>query len=48
MNLSSFALDAYQLTTLVAHAADGRLGHEVEMSVFFRRLPRERNFVVRQ
>lgn len=46
MNLSVLALDAYQLTTLAAHAASGRLRHQVSMSVFFRKLPPARNFVV--
>jgi nicotinic acid phosphoribosyltransferase len=46
MTLATLGIDAYQLTTLVAHADAGRLGHEVAMSFFFRRLPRARNFIV--
>jgi nicotinate phosphoribosyltransferase len=44
----AFGLDVYQLTTLIAHAAEGRL-HSTQplaMSFFFRRLPRARRFVV--
>src|SRR6185295_14688708 len=47
------AVDVYQLTTLIAHAAEGRLGPDrdeqrpkVGMSFFFRRLPKQRNYVV--
>ena len=39
-------IDAYQLTTLVAHADAGRLAHDVRMAFFFRKLPRARNYVV--
>lgn len=46
MSTGALGIDAYQLTTLVAHSAAGRLAHQVAMSVFFRRLPRQRNFVV--
>ena len=43
----AFGLDVYQLTTLIAHAADGRLAQPpLGMSFFFRRLPKNRNFVV--
>lgn len=42
----TLAIDAYQLTTLVAHADAGRLAHQLAMAFFFRRLPRERNYVV--
>lgn len=44
----AFGLDVYQLTTLIAHAADGRLHSTLplSMSFFFRRLPRARRFVV--
>lgn len=40
------ALDLYQLTTLVAHFDAGRIFNEVEMNFFFRRMPKNRNFVV--
>ena len=46
MSLDSLALDAYQLTTLVAHADAGRLAQQVAMSFFFRKLPKPRNYVV--
>lgn len=47
MSLSSIALDVYQLTTLFAHAAEGRLEEgDFGMSFFFRRLPKGRNYVV--
>jgi nicotinate phosphoribosyltransferase len=46
MTLATLGIDAYQLTTLVAHADAGRLDHRVAMSFFFRKLPRARNFVV--
>lgn len=46
MSLSTIQVDAYQLTTLLAHADAGRLDHHVEMAVFFRKLPAARNFVV--
>lgn len=39
-------LDVYQLTTLLAHAEAGRLRHAVAMSLFFRKLPHKRNYVV--
>lgn len=42
----TLALDAYQLTTLVGHADEGRLEHSLAMAFFFRRMPRERNYVV--
>lgn len=43
-----FGLDVYQLTTLIAHAAEGRLhsSQPLWMSFFFRRLPRNRRFVL--
>ncbi|MBL9008312.1 MAG: hypothetical protein JNJ46_28890 [Myxococcales bacterium] len=43
-----FGLDVYQLTTLIAHAADGRLhsSQPLWMSFFFRRMPRHRRFVI--
>ncbi len=46
MSLATMGIDAYQLTTLVAHADAGRLDHQVSMSFFFRRMPAHRNFVV--
>ena len=46
MSLSTLGIDAYQLTTLVAHFDAKRIAHRVTMSLFFRRLPRARNYVV--
>ncbi|HZS40437.1 MAG TPA: hypothetical protein VFF06_26575 [Polyangia bacterium] len=46
MSLSTLGLDAYQLTTLVAHADADRLAQRVVMSFFFRKLPAARNYVV--
>lgn len=46
MIASTLAVDAYQLTTLVAHADAGRLHHQVAMAFFFRRLPKNRRYVV--
>ncbi len=46
MSLDTLAVDAYQLTTLVAHAAAGRLQQRVAMAFFFRKLPKGRNYVV--
>lgn len=54
-SVQSLGLDVYQLTTLIAHAAEGRLARYGEasqelgplgMSFFFRRLPKNRNYVV--
>src|SRR5262245_191365 len=42
----TLALDAYQLTTLVAHFDARRLADRVTMAFFFRELPPHRNFVV--
>jgi nicotinate phosphoribosyltransferase len=42
----SFTVDAYQLTTLLAHADAGRLGQSVEMGFFFRKLPHDRGYVI--
>jgi nicotinate phosphoribosyltransferase len=42
----TLGVDTYQLTTLVAHADAGRLDQRLAMAFFFRKLPRERNFVV--
>jgi nicotinate phosphoribosyltransferase len=46
MSLPTLGIDAYQLTTLLTHADEGRLDHEVTMSFFFRRMPKDRRFVV--
>jgi nicotinate phosphoribosyltransferase len=46
MSLDTLTVDAYQLTTLIAHADAGRLAQDVSMSFFFRKLPRGRNYVV--
>ena len=36
----------YQLTTLLTHADEGRLDHEVSMAFFFRRMRKSPSFVV--
>jgi nicotinate phosphoribosyltransferase len=46
MTLSTLGIDAYQLTTLLTHADEGRLDHEVSIAFFFRRMPKHRSFVV--
>lgn len=46
MSEETLSLDLYQLTTLLAHAAEGRLQQQVGMSFFFRRMPKNRNYVV--
>jgi nicotinate phosphoribosyltransferase len=46
MSIATLGIDAYQVTTLIAHAAAGRLEQTVTMSFFFRALPRGRNYVV--
>ncbi len=46
MTLPTLGIDAYQLTTLLTHADEGRLDHEVTMAFFFRRMPKNRSFVV--
>lgn len=46
MTLPTLGIDAYQLTTLLTHADEGRLDHEVTMSFFFRRMPKGRRFVL--
>jgi nicotinate phosphoribosyltransferase len=46
MTLPTLGIDAYQLTTLLTHADEGRLDHEVTMAFFFRRMPKNRGFVV--
>jgi nicotinate phosphoribosyltransferase len=42
----NLGIDAYQLTTLVAHADEARLDHTVSMAFFFRRMPHDRGYVV--
>ncbi len=46
MSDRTLGIDAYQLTTLVAHADAGRLRHEETMAFFFRRMPSSRRYVV--
>jgi nicotinate phosphoribosyltransferase len=46
MSLDTLTVDAYQLTTLVAHADAGRLAHRLAMAFFLRKLPKNRNYVV--
>lgn len=46
MTLPTLGIDAYQLTTLLTHADEGRLEHDVTMAFFFRRMPRDRRFVL--
>jgi nicotinate phosphoribosyltransferase len=46
MSQSALTIDAYQLTTLLAHADAGRLGQTIEMACFFRKLPPKRGYVV--
>ncbi|MBX3190188.1 MAG: hypothetical protein KF819_24385 [Labilithrix sp.] len=46
MTLPTLGIDAYQLTTLLTHADEERLDHQVSMAFFFRRLPKNRSFVV--
>jgi nicotinate phosphoribosyltransferase len=47
VSLSALTLDVYQLTTLFAHAANGKLTNDpLSMSFFFRKLPKQRNYVV--
>jgi len=46
MSLETLTVDAYQLTTLVAHADAGRMESDVAMAFFFRKLPRNRNYVL--
>jgi len=46
MTLPTLGIDAYQLTTLLTHADEGRLDHEVSMAFFFRRMPKNRGFVM--
>lgn len=45
--MSALSIDVYQLTTLIVHAAEGRLdGRPLGMCFLFRRLPNQRNYVV--
>jgi nicotinate phosphoribosyltransferase len=46
MTLPTLGIDAYQLTTLLTHADEGRLDHEVTMAFFFRRMPKSRSYIV--
>ncbi|HEX9105081.1 MAG TPA: hypothetical protein VF997_22875 [Polyangia bacterium] len=46
MSLDTLTVDAYQLTTLVAHADAGRTHAAMAMAFFFRKLPRNRNYVL--
>jgi nicotinate phosphoribosyltransferase len=46
MTLPTLGIDAYQLTTLLTHADEGRLDHQVSMAFFFRRMPKNRRYVV--
>lgn len=46
MTTATLGIDAYQLTTLLTHADQGRLDHRVTMSFFFRRMPKSRSFVL--
>jgi nicotinate phosphoribosyltransferase len=46
MSLDTLTVDAYQLTTLVAHADAGRVGTAMAMAFFFRKLPKNRNYVL--
>jgi nicotinate phosphoribosyltransferase len=42
----TLSLDTYQLTTLVSHFDAGRIDHRLSMAFFFRKLPRNRRFVL--
>ena len=46
MSAATLSVDAYQLTTLLAHAEAGRLEQQLSMAFFFRKLPKQRNYVV--
>ncbi|HEY8076698.1 MAG TPA: hypothetical protein VIF62_21380, partial [Labilithrix sp.] len=46
MSLPTLGIDAYQLTTLLTHADEGRLDQKVSMAFFFRRMPKHRGYVV--
>lgn len=43
---AALGIDLYQITTLVAHADEGRLSHKVAIGFSFRSMPPSRNFVV--
>ena len=42
MSEQTMTVDAYQLTTLIAHADAGRLAQSMAMTAFFRKLPTRR------
>jgi nicotinate phosphoribosyltransferase len=46
MTTATLGIDAYQLTTLLTHADEERLDQEVSMAFFFRRMPKNRAFVL--
>lgn len=46
MSLPTLGIDAYQLTTLLTHADEGRLDQDVSMAFFFRKMPKHRSFVL--
>jgi nicotinate phosphoribosyltransferase len=46
MTLPTLGIDAYQLTTLLTHADEARLDQQVSMAFFFRRMPKNRSFVL--
>ena len=46
MSEQTLTVDAYQLTTLVAHADAGRLEQQMAMTAFFRKLPTNRGYVI--
>jgi nicotinate phosphoribosyltransferase len=46
VSIDTLGVDAYQLTTLVAHAEAGRLAQQVAMTFFFRKMPKNRGYVV--
>ncbi|MFO0679648.1 MAG: hypothetical protein U0169_24180 [Polyangiaceae bacterium] len=46
MGSRTLGVDAYQLTTLLVHADEGRTDHRLSMAFFFRKMPKNRNYVV--
>jgi nicotinate phosphoribosyltransferase len=46
MSLATLTVDAYQLTTLLAHADAGRMQAAMAMAFFFRKMPKNRNYVL--
>jgi nicotinate phosphoribosyltransferase len=46
MTLATMGIDAYQLSTFIAHAELGRASQRVAMAFFFRKLPKARNHIV--